>query len=64
MSLTNHVAKADNDKPLPIMTAKKMLIIVGLFVFVGSIALAQEYTYIGAAKCKMCHKGRYSDKGI
>jgi hypothetical protein len=33
----------------------KNLLIIICVLFVGSSVFAQEYEYIGAAKCKMCH---------
>jgi hypothetical protein len=33
----------------------KVLIVLGLFLFIGNSAIAQKYKYIGAMKCKMCH---------
>ena len=33
---------------------KKIFIII-CALFAGSYAFSQEYEYIGAAKCKMCH---------
>lgn len=40
---------------------KKLLFLIGIAVFVSSAAFAQDYKYIGAAKCKMCHNK--ADKG-
>ena len=41
-------------------TFSKLLLIFGLFLFVGNSAIAQ-HKYIGAVKCKMCHNK--PDKG-
>ena len=35
-------------------TFSKLLLIFGLFLFIGNSAIAQ-HKYIGAVKCKMCH---------
>lgn len=43
------------------MSFKKLLFLIGIAVFVSSAAFAQEFKYIGAAKCKMCHNK--ADKG-
>ena len=37
------------------MKMRKLLFILGLALLCGSMASAQNYKYIGAAKCKMCH---------
>ncbi len=37
------------------MKTKKLLFILSLALFCGSLASAQNFKYIGAAKCKMCH---------
>ena len=37
------------------MLSKKILSVVILAFFAGSVMLAQNFKYIGAAKCKMCH---------
>ncbi|MFC2114347.1 multiheme c-type cytochrome [Bacteroidota bacterium] len=37
------------------MSAKNLFLILFLTAFVCSNSIAQTYTYIGAAKCKMCH---------
>ena len=34
---------------------KKLFFLIGIVAFIGSAALAQDYKYIGAAKCKVCH---------
>lgn len=44
-----------------LMNYKKLLILLGLAIFAGSTVTAQEFKYIGAAKCKMCHNK--PDKG-
>lgn len=36
------------------MVAKRISLIVVIILFIGNL-LAQDYEYIGAAKCKMCH---------
>ena len=43
------------------MNLKKLVFLVGIAVFVSSAAFAQDFKYIGAAKCKMCHNK--PDKG-
>ena len=43
------------------MNIKKLVFLLGIAVFVSSAALAQDFKYIGAAKCKMCHNK--PDKG-
>jgi hypothetical protein len=37
------------------MKITKVLLIVSLVFFLASLLPAQDYNYIGAAKCKMCH---------
>ncbi len=37
------------------MVIKKSLLIFGLALFMGGALSAQEFKYIGASKCKMCH---------
>lgn len=37
------------------MLLKKTFIITLLALFAGSVLMAQNFKYIGAAKCKMCH---------
>ncbi|WP_372773818.1 multiheme c-type cytochrome [Mangrovibacterium sp.] len=37
------------------MNAKRVLLLFGLAIMVSSVALAQDFKYIGAAKCKICH---------
>ncbi|MEZ4999559.1 MAG: cytochrome c family protein [Bacteroidales bacterium] len=37
------------------MITKKLLSVVTLLLFAGAVMVAQEYKYIGAPKCKMCH---------
>ncbi|TFH34266.1 MAG: cytochrome C554 [Bacteroidia bacterium] len=34
---------------------KKLLSVITVLLFAGSAMVAQEYKYIGAPKCKMCH---------
>ncbi len=43
------------------MLIKKSLLIIGLVLFMGGALSAQDYKYIGAVKCKMCHNK--PDKG-
>jgi hypothetical protein len=37
------------------MNLRKLVFLVGIAVFVSSATFAQDFKYIGAAKCKMCH---------
>lgn len=37
------------------MSSKNLVFMIGLLFFAGSTLIAQDYDYIGAAKCKMCH---------
>jgi hypothetical protein len=37
------------------MILKRTLMILSLVVFTGGIVMAQNFKYIGASKCKMCH---------
>ncbi len=37
------------------MNLKKFTFLLGLVLLLSSVAMAQGYKYIGAAKCKMCH---------
>ena len=37
------------------MNLKKLLFTFGLALMAGGILFAQDFEYIGAAKCKMCH---------
>lgn len=37
------------------------MLLLGLALFISSVSFAQNYKYIGAAKCKMCHNK--PDKG-
>ncbi len=37
------------------MKIKKFLFLLGIAVFIGSASMAQEFKYIGATKCKVCH---------
>jgi nitrate/TMAO reductase-like tetraheme cytochrome c subunit len=34
---------------------KKLMLLLGLALFIGSASFAQDFKYIGATKCKMCH---------
>jgi len=43
------------------MNYKKLVLFMGVVVFLGTTAFAQDFKYIGAAKCKMCHNK--ADKG-
>ncbi|QGY46600.1 cytochrome C554 [Maribellus comscasis] len=43
------------------MKYKKLMFLLGLAIFFSSATMAQNYKYIGAAKCKMCHNK--PDKG-
>jgi len=43
------------------MLVKKSLLLVSLALFIGGFVQAQDFKYIGAAKCKMCHNK--PDKG-
>lgn len=43
------------------MKFKKLIFLVGFAVLLGSTAFAQDFKYIGAPKCKMCHNK--PDKG-
>ncbi len=43
------------------MNYKKLVFLLGMAVFLSSAAISQDYKYIGAAKCKMCHNK--PDKG-
>lgn len=40
---------------------KKLMFLLGLAIIFSSAAMAQDFKYIGAAKCKMCHNK--PDKG-
>jgi len=42
------------------MMTKKVLMITGVFLMMGSFIFAQDFQYIGAAKCKMCHNSEKS----
>jgi hypothetical protein len=46
-------------KEIPMMT-KKVLMMTGVLLFMGGFLFAQEFQYIGAAKCKMCHNSEKS----
>lgn len=37
------------------MNYKKLMLLFGLILMIGSFASAQTFKYIGADKCKMCH---------
>jgi len=37
------------------MLSKKLLSLAVLALFAGTALMAQDFKYIGAAKCKMCH---------
>ena len=37
------------------MMTKKLLWLCGIFILSANFLFAQDYMYIGAAKCKMCH---------
>ena len=37
------------------MKLKRIMALLGLIIFASSVATAQNFKYIGAAKCKMCH---------
>ena len=37
------------------MLAKKLFTFLSIVLFLGGITMAQDFKYIGAAKCKMCH---------
>jgi hypothetical protein len=43
------------------MNYKKLIFLLGITVIFSSVTLAQNYKYIGATKCKMCHNK--ADKG-
>lgn len=43
------------------MNYKKLIFLLGMVVFSIAIVNAQDFKYIGAAKCKMCHNK--ADKG-
>jgi hypothetical protein len=43
------------------MLTKRFFLILGLALFMGGSLTAQEFKYIGASKCKMCHNK--PDKG-
>jgi len=42
------------------MMTKKVLMITAVLMFMGGFVFAQDYQYIGAAKCKMCHNSAKS----
>jgi hypothetical protein len=37
------------------MKSRNLIVIVCLVFFTGSVLLAQDFQYVGAAKCKICH---------
>jgi hypothetical protein len=37
------------------MNYKKLMFLLGLAIIFSTTAMAQDFKYIGAAKCKMCH---------
>ncbi|VAW21050.1 hypothetical protein MNBD_BACTEROID01-1745 [hydrothermal vent metagenome] len=37
------------------MNYKKLMFLLGMAVFLCSAVVAQDFKYVGAAKCKMCH---------
>jgi len=39
---------------------KKLMMFSGMFLLMASFVMAQDYNYIGAAKCKMCHNSEKS----
>lgn len=43
------------------MKLKKIILLLGIAVMFSSVTLAQDFKYIGATKCKMCHNK--PDKG-
>jgi hypothetical protein len=43
------------------MNCKKLIFLLGMVVFTLSVVNAQDFKYVGAAKCKMCHNK--ADKG-
>ena len=43
------------------MYYKRFLILVGMAIFICSTITAQDFKYVGATKCKMCHNK--ADKG-
>jgi len=50
------------------MSTKKLFLFICSVFFIGSALLAQDYEYIGAKKCKMCHnkveKGEQYNKWV
>jgi len=42
------------------MLIKRSLFITGLVLLMGGALSAQDFKYVGAAKCKMCHNKPYS----
>lgn len=43
------------------MKIRKLILLMGIALFIGSAAIAQDFKYIGATKCKTCHNK--PDKG-
>jgi hypothetical protein len=39
---------------------KKLILFCSMFLLVAGFTMAQEFSYIGAAKCKMCHNSEKS----
>ena len=37
------------------MNYKKLMFLLGLAMILSSVAMAQQFKYVGASKCKMCH---------
>jgi hypothetical protein len=37
------------------MIAKKGILLICMFIFLGNVITAQTFKYIGAEKCKLCH---------
>lgn len=44
------------------MTSKNLILIACLLIFSANFTLAQDFDYIGAAKCKMCHNKETTGK--
>jgi hypothetical protein len=45
-----------NNQKTQKMNYKKFIFLLGIAVLFSSVTFAQNYKYIGAAKCKICHK--------
>lgn len=43
------------------MNYKKLMFLLGLALMISTISMAQDFKYVGASKCKMCHNK--PDKG-